>query len=74
MENNKYKGYRQLAIATAIPVLLVVTPLLGYYLGHWLDGKFGTGRLFTVIGLALGIAAAARETYEMIKKSSGNSK
>ena len=71
MDNDKYSGYRQLAIATTIPVILVVAPLIGYYLGSWADGKFGTGKVFMIIGLGLGFAAAGKEIYDLIRKSTG---
>jgi len=70
MDEDKYSGYRQLAIATVIPVMLVVAPLIGYYGGGWLDGKFGTGNILKIIGLALGFAAAGKEVYNLIKQTS----
>lgn len=69
MDNDKYSGYRQLAIATLIPVILVVAPLIGYYGGGWVDGKLGTGNVFRIIGLALGFASAGKEIYSLIKGS-----
>jgi hypothetical protein len=69
MDNDKYSAYRQLAIATMIPIILVVAPLLGYYGGGWVDGKFATGNVFKIIGLALGFGAAGKEIYGLIKSS-----
>ena len=74
MENDKYSGYRQLAIATIIPVILVVAPLIGYYAGKWVDGRLGTGKIFMIIGLGLGFGAAGKEIYDLIRKSSRNPK
>jgi len=74
MDKDKLTGYRQLAIATTIPVILVVAPLLGYYLGNWVDRRLGTGKIFMIIGLALGFGAAAKEIYQLIKKGSENNK
>lgn len=74
MDKDKFSGYRQLAIATMIPVILVVAPLIGYYFGGWVDGKLGTGSVFQIIGLALGFAAAGKEIYNLIKRSSGKPK
>jgi ATP synthase protein I len=71
MDNDKNSGYRQLAIATLIPVMLVVAPLIGYYAGGWVDGKLGTGNIFKIIGLALGFISAGKEVYSLIKKSTG---
>lgn len=74
MDKEKFQTYRQLAIATTIPVILVVAPLIGYYLGRWVDGKLGSGQLFMIIGLGLGFAAAGKEIYNLIKKSTKNLK
>ncbi|MCD6161130.1 MAG: AtpZ/AtpI family protein [candidate division Zixibacteria bacterium] len=74
MDKEKYTAYRQLALATTIPVILVVAPLIGYYAGVWVDGKLGTSKIFMAVGLGLGIAAAAKEIYNLIKKSAGNNK
>lgn len=74
MDKEKLQAYRQLAIATMIPVILVVAPLIGYYAGSWVDGKLGTGNVFMIIGLCLGFAAAGKETYNLIKKSTKNFK
>ena len=74
MDDDKYSGYRQLAIATVIPILLVVAPLIGYYGGGWLDGKFGTGNVLKIVGLALGFASAGKEVYSLIKSSTRKSK
>jgi ATP synthase protein I len=47
-------------------VLSVAVGLLG---GSWLDKKFGTAPWLTLIGLAYGIAAAARAIYRALKKA-----
>lgn len=74
MDKDKLSGYRQLAIATTIPVILVVAPLLGYYIGNWIDRRLGTGKIFMIIGLALGFGAAAKEIYDLIKNSTESKK
>ncbi|RKX19046.1 MAG: ATPase F0F1 [Candidatus Zixiibacteriota bacterium] len=74
MDKEKLQAYRQLAIATTIPVILVVAPLIGYYLGKWVDGKLGSGQIFMIIGLGLGFAAAGKEIYNLIRKSTRNPK
>jgi F0F1-type ATP synthase assembly protein I len=35
--------------------------------GHWLDTKFGTGPLWFIVGLILGIVVAGYGTYSMLK-------
>lgn len=74
MDKDDYSAYRQVAQAMIIPIILVVAPLLGYYMGIWVDKKLGTGNVFRLIGLALGFGAAGKEIYGLIKKGSDGSK
>jgi F0F1-type ATP synthase assembly protein I len=48
--------------------LVVVAVLIGLFLGLWLDQRVHTTPLFTILGVILGVAAAARTTYRMIKE------
>ena len=48
--------------------LVVGSILIGLFLGLWLDQRVHTAPLFTILGLVLGVAAAARSTYRMIKQ------
>jgi F0F1-type ATP synthase assembly protein I len=74
VDKDNYSAYRQVATAMIIPIILVVAPLLGYYIGMWVDKKLGTGKVFMIIGLALGFGAAGKEIYEIIKKGINGSK
>ncbi|TMQ56281.1 MAG: hypothetical protein E6K72_05525 [Candidatus Eisenbacteria bacterium] len=52
----------------AIPTLLIVAPIVGYFVGsfvgRWLKGE----ELGGIAGLALGFAAAGRETYKIYRR------
>ena len=52
----------------AIPTLLIVAPLVGFFLGSWLDRRFATGPWLGIAGLAVGFAAAGRETYQIYRR------
>ena len=65
--NNKYKLARQMGIAITIPMVLLSGPLVGWFLGSWLDRKLGTEPWFLIILLVLGIVASVKETVRMIK-------
>jgi ATP synthase protein I len=43
--------------------------LLGFIGGYFLDRKLGTGSWLTIIGLAYGIAAAARALYRAARRA-----
>lgn len=49
----KFDGLR----ASTIGIHFLVSTLFGFWFGSWLDGWFGTEKLFSVIGAFLGIAA-----------------
>jgi ATP synthase protein I len=68
--DNSGRDMRQIGMLAAIPSLLLAGPLVGYFLGHWLDGKFGTDPYLSALGILMGIAASGIEIYHVIKKSS----
>ncbi len=61
--------YGPTAIYVAVPGILVVSPLVGFFAGQWLDGKFGTDPYLMALGLFLGFAAAGKEIYNLIRKA-----
>jgi len=64
----RFEGLRTAGLLLAIPTLLIVSPLVGFFLGGWVDGRFKTSPWFTIIGLILGFVAAGRETYLIYRR------
>jgi F0F1-type ATP synthase assembly protein I len=54
---------------TAIPIVLLIGPALGYYLGTAADRRWAWGPWGMVVGIALGLAASFRVTLQMIRRS-----
>jgi len=52
----------------AIPSLLLVSPLVGYFLGKLVDRWLGTTSAWSIVGLVLGFVAAGREIYLIIRR------
>jgi len=67
--SDKYKRVRQLGLLTTVPMILAAAPLIGYFIGHWIDKKAGTDPWFMLVFLGLGLIAGARETIQIIKKA-----
>lgn len=44
-------------MAAALATQLIVSVVLGFLLGHWLDGVFHTAPWLTVVGVLVGIVA-----------------
>jgi len=62
---HKYSMMRQAGLVTVIPFLLMVSPILGYFIGRFLDGRFNTSFLWIVF-IVLGFVAGVREVYRII--------
>ena len=52
----------------AIPSLLIAGPLVGFFVGNWLDKKLGTLPWLSLVGVVLGFAAAGRETFQIYRR------
>ena len=63
-----YKGLRSAGLLLTIPTLLIVAPLVGFFLGNWLDTRFGWSPWLKIAGLVLGFFAAGRETYLIYRR------
>lgn len=54
--------------------MLLAGPLVGYFIGKWIDGKLGSDPYLMITVTLLGIVASAKETYKMIKQISDDDK
>lgn len=62
------KDYKALANSPGTVGLEVVLSLaFGYFGGHWLDGRFGTGPYLAIVGFAAGVGAAIRGIHRTWK-------
>jgi F0F1-type ATP synthase assembly protein I len=67
-DDARYSGLRSAGILLAIPTLLIVSPLLGGWIGNWVDRRLKSSPWFLILGLILGFAAAGRETYLIYRR------
>ncbi|MCX6826534.1 MAG: AtpZ/AtpI family protein [candidate division Zixibacteria bacterium] len=68
-ERKGKNDYRQIGLLTTIPILLAVGPLVGFFIGRWLDSKFGTEPYLMVLFLVFGFVASGREIYRLLKRT-----
>lgn len=59
----------QVSLLAAVPAILVAAPLIGFFLGRWADNKFDSEPYLMIAGIVLGFSAAAREIYNLVRKS-----
>ncbi|MEJ5252939.1 MAG: AtpZ/AtpI family protein [Chthonomonadetes bacterium] len=62
------RGMRAMALASTIGLSLVVPPVLGYFAGRWLDGRFGTDPILSMVGLIVGIILGFVEMVQVLKQ------
>jgi ATP synthase protein I len=68
-EDEKYSTLRRASLLTAIPLVLAIAPVIGFFIGDFLDKKLGTGPYLMIVFVVLGFIAGAREVYKLVKKA-----
>jgi F0F1-type ATP synthase assembly protein I len=53
---------------------MVTGPVVGYFIGDWLDDKLGTQPYLMIIMIVLGFVASGKETYRLLKRASDDGK
>jgi ATP synthase protein I len=64
------KDLRAVGVATGLGCSIVAALILCIGGGVWLDSRFGTSPVLTLIGVALGLAAAGYQLWELAKVGS----
>jgi F0F1-type ATP synthase assembly protein I len=64
----RYSALRTGGLLLAIPTLLIVSPIVGFFVGGFVDRWLKTSPWFGILGLALGFGAAGRETYLIYRR------
>lgn len=65
----KVTAWRQIGLLSSIPFILALAPIVGYFLGQYLDTKFRTQPWLSLILLGLGFVAGVSETIKIIRMS-----
>ena len=57
----------RLGITLTIPVILATGPLAGYFVGSWLDRRWGTAPWALGAAVALGLIGSGVQVYRMLQ-------
>jgi len=68
-KSDAYLLIRQIGILTSVPFILVLGPVIGYFIGNWIDNKFDIHPYATFIMVVLGFVASIKETVRIIKEA-----
>jgi ATP synthase protein I len=69
MKNERFKNIRELGYYSSLGLSVSLAIFIGLFLGVWLDKKFETPPVLTLIGLGMGIVAGFRNLIRAINKS-----
>ena len=72
MKKDPYRPLRAAGVLGGLGFLLVATTMLGYWVGHWFDRRWGTDPWLSVVGLLLGVAAGLVEMVRLINRYSND--
>ena len=69
MDSETRKYAMQMAFASSIGIAMVLAIVGCLLIGSYLDRKFDSGHVFSVVFLLIGISAGFRNIYVLIKKN-----
>ncbi|MBI4719874.1 MAG: AtpZ/AtpI family protein [Chitinivibrionia bacterium] len=73
-EDDRYWMMRQVGLLTTIPLLLAVSPLIGFFMGRFLDRKLHTEPALSIVFLIIGFVAGARQVANVVRKADADYK
>ncbi|HOP79538.1 MAG TPA: AtpZ/AtpI family protein [Armatimonadota bacterium] len=72
MTNRDYNWMRKAGLASSIGIMMVVSVVIGWLFGSWLDSKLGTAPwmmlIFTLMGIAAGFIEMIRIAIVLSKE------
>ncbi len=68
-EKDSYAALRSAGLLLAIPTLLIIAPLAGFFLGWLLERWVHASPWLSIVGLVLGFVAAGRETRNLYRRA-----
>ncbi|WP_181346770.1 AtpZ/AtpI family protein [Thalassobacillus sp. CUG 92003] len=70
--NDNSNPFKAIGLTSAIISQLVGGPLVGVFLGKWVDGLLSTTPLFLIIGIFLGLGAGTYGTIHLVRDYTGD--
>ncbi|HEY5599492.1 MAG TPA: AtpZ/AtpI family protein [Candidatus Manganitrophaceae bacterium] len=70
-EGDQFQRWRQIMLLSAIPMVLVAGPLVGFFVGDFLDRKMGTAPWLMILFLILGAFSSVKQVLRLLAKAMG---
>ncbi len=62
----KFKNLKYLSLITQVSLVMLIPIFLSFFIGKWIDEYFGTGAVFMIIFIIIGVGAAFRNLFKII--------
>ena len=72
MDKDPWNKVRQSGAFVMIPFVMAVPPIVGWFIGRWLDRFFNISPVMMYILLAFGILGGIKECYNIITRFGEN--
>jgi ATP synthase protein I len=69
MKDETKKLFRELWYFSSLSFSIALSIVIGLAIGYWLDKKFDTSPVLTLIFIGLGVLAGFRNIYHAVEKS-----
>jgi ATP synthase protein I len=66
--NDSRSTFRALGLTGGIGAVMAACILVGYFIGRYLDAKFGTAPWLLIVSLLMSMTAGFLEVYKIVKK------
>ena len=68
MDDDKTGMIQQLAAFVTIPFVLAVPPVVGWWMGSYMDDYFGTAPYLMYLMIVMGFIAGFRELFRIVRR------
>ncbi|MCG8538624.1 MAG: AtpZ/AtpI family protein [Clostridia bacterium] len=68
MSKDKFKMYENLVLVSQIGIMMAIPILISVLLGNYIDKRLGTGSLFLLIFIGIGVASSFLNLYKFVMK------
>ncbi len=62
----KFNYLKYISLITQVSLVMVIPIFISFFVGRWLDEKFGTEAIFMIIFIVLGVGASFRNLFKII--------
>lgn len=68
MKNGKYKMYENLVFVSQVGLMMALPIVICVIIGNYIDEKLGTGSIFLLVFIALGVASSFLNLYKIMMR------